>query len=103
MHSEGMDLQDAIDRVGDMCIKVLEEFENLKSQLPSWNPKVDQDIKRYISGLENWFIACLHWSFLSGRYFGKEGPSIRETHVVKLLPKKSHKKPVISTSAVSSL
>ncbi|KIJ56930.1 hypothetical protein M422DRAFT_149352 [Sphaerobolus stellatus SS14] len=88
MNRYDMDLQSAVDAVGDMCVAALEEFEVLKDHLPSWEPSIDEAVSRYIQGLENWFVACLHWSFLSGRYFGKDGLRIRETHIVHILPKK---------------
>lgn len=93
MSSHDMQLQDAVDTVGELCFAVLDDFENLKDQIPSWGPDIDRDVSHYVRGLENCMIACLHWSFISGRYFGKEGANIRKTHVVKLLPKKTKSLP----------
>ncbi|GJJ08117.1 hypothetical protein Clacol_002325 [Clathrus columnatus] len=89
MKQYGLKLQDAIDVVGDMCFTVLDRFEMYKTQLPSWNDKIDKDIARYINGLENWIVGCLHWGFMSNRYFGTEGLRIKETRVVKLLPRQT--------------
>jgi alpha-muurolene/germacrene-A/gamma-muurolene/(+)-delta-cadinol synthase len=85
MKVERLALQDAVDRVGDMCCGVLDTFQNNLKLLPKWGPHIDKDVESYIRGLESWLIACLHWSFLSGRYFGAKGQEIKKTRVVELL------------------
>lgn len=84
-------LQNAVNTVGDMCFTVLDNFETYKRRLPSWGSQVDKDLGRYIEGLENFMIGCLQWGYMSGRYFGTEGPNIKETRVVKLLPRRTKK------------
>ncbi|GJJ07191.1 hypothetical protein Clacol_001391 [Clathrus columnatus] len=86
MKQHDMELQEAIDTVGEMCFKALESFEYYKTKLPSWGEDIDIQIARYIKGLENWLIACLHWSYMSGRYFSTEGMNIKRTRIVNLLP-----------------
>ena len=86
MKVEGLELQEAVDHVGDMCCTVLETFQKKRKKIPKWGPQVDDDVERYLRGLESWLIACLHWSFMSGRYFGKKGSQIKKTGIVELLP-----------------
>lgn len=85
MKQNNMELQQAIDVVGEMCFEALENFQSHKRKLPSWGRSVDEQVARYIRGLENWLIACLHWSYMSGRYFGTSGLKIKETRIVTLL------------------
>jgi len=86
MKVESLALQEAVDHVGDMCCAVLDTFQKYRSNVPKWGPQIDKDVDRYIGGLESWLVACLHWSFLSGRYFGQKGLQIKKTGVVELLP-----------------
>ncbi|KAF8514883.1 terpenoid synthase [Hysterangium stoloniferum] len=92
METHALELQDAVDYVGDMCITTLDKFREYKQDLPKWGTEVDRDVARFIRGLENWLIACLHWSFISGRYFGAQGLVARDTLTVELLPKKNRVK-----------
>lgn len=87
MREHDLELQEAINTVGDMCFSVLNDFQRYKRQLPSWG-QIDSDLSRYIAGLENWMIGCLHWGYMSGRYFGSEGLEIKKTGVVKLWPRR---------------
>lgn len=86
-----MGLQQAINTVGEMCFEALESFKQYKMRLPSWGKSIDAQISRYVEGLENWLIACLHWSYMSGRYFGTEGLKIQNTRTVTLLPPRAPK------------
>ena len=86
MNDEGLGLQDAVDRVGDMCIDALNTFRTQRNLLPSWGAEIDKDVERYARSLEGWLTANLHWSFISGRYFGKKGPEIKRTGIVELVP-----------------
>lgn len=84
MNAHGLEIQDAVDRVGDMCINVLDTFRKNRASLPKWNSEVDKDVERYARSLEGWLTANLHWSFMSGRYFGTKGPEIKKTGIVEL-------------------
>ncbi|KIJ56931.1 hypothetical protein M422DRAFT_238521 [Sphaerobolus stellatus SS14] len=84
MKTEELELQDAINRVGEMCFQSLHNFLQYRKLIPSWG-SIDQNVTRFIQGLENWIVACLHWSFLSGRYFGTKGQQIKESLIVELI------------------
>lgn len=86
--TQDFSLQQAIDQVGNMCLQVLENFRKYKDVVPSWGPSIDKEVGRYVRGLENWLVACLHWSFLSGRYFGTKGLAIKRSLMVELLSPK---------------
>ena len=103
MRSQGVDLQTAVDAVGDMCCRTLDAFGNFRKRLPSWGPKIDEDVGRYVGGLENWIVACLHWGFMSGRYFGAKGPEIKKTGIVELLPSRQTLKPILNSVSSSDL
>jgi hypothetical protein len=89
MNQEGIDLQTAVDFVGNMCKQSIDRFNEERSRLPSWGPEIDREVAIYVDGLANWIVGSLHWSFESERYFGKKGRQVKATRVVDLLPKRS--------------
>lgn len=88
MNEHGLDLQSAVDFVGDMCKQSIDRFNRDRRELPCWGPEVDRDVAVYVEGLADWIVGSLHWSFETERYFGKNGREIKETRVVQLLPRK---------------
>ena len=89
MNEQGLDLQSAVDLVGDLCKQSIDRFNNDKKNLPSWGAKIDKDVGVYVNGLANWIVGSLHWSFESERYFGKNGKDIKASRVVNLLPRRA--------------
>jgi hypothetical protein len=88
MREEGLNLQDAVDYVGRLCKGTIQRFEDNRNILPSWGEELDRQVAIYIDGLQNWIVGSLHWSFDSTRYFGKNGHTIKQDRIVKLLPKR---------------
>jgi len=86
MNQEGIDLQSAVDFVGNMCKQSIDRFIEERSRLPSWGPEIDRQVDIYVAGLADWIVGSLHWSFESERYFGKNGRQVKATRVVELLP-----------------
>ncbi|TFY76926.1 hypothetical protein EWM64_g7086 [Hericium alpestre] len=89
MNEQGLDIQAAMDHVGSLCFATLNTFSRTRASLPSWGPDVDADVEKYVMGLQDWIIGSLHWSFLTKRYFGKNGEEVKNTLTVALLPKKT--------------
>ncbi|OAX41468.1 terpene synthase [Rhizopogon vinicolor AM-OR11-026] len=88
MDEQGLDLQSAVDYIGQLCKDSVQHFEDNRTILPSWGEELDRQVAIYIDGLQNWIIATLHWSFDSNRYFGKDGHAVKRNRTVKLLPKR---------------
>lgn len=88
MNEEGLDLQSAVDFVGDMCKQSIDRFNEEQSRLPSWGPEIDRDVAVYVNGLADWIVGSLHWSFETERYFSKSGRKVKSTRVVELLPQR---------------
>ncbi|KAH9838441.1 isoprenoid synthase domain-containing protein [Rhodofomes roseus] len=86
MATLGLERQAAIDYAGDLCNKTVERFLEGKAALPSWGPEIDAQVQVYVQGLEDWIIANAEWSFMTERYFGKDGPKIRKSLQTTLLP-----------------
>ncbi|KAG6828179.1 hypothetical protein H0H92_008910 [Tricholoma furcatifolium] len=89
MNEEGLDLQSAVDFVGNMCRQSIDRFVEDRANLPSWGPDIDRDVAVYVNGLADWIVGSLHWSFESERYFGKDGREVKATRVVNLLPRRA--------------
>ncbi|KAJ3514289.1 hypothetical protein NLJ89_g2459 [Agrocybe chaxingu] len=87
MYQEGLDLQAAVDFVGDMCRQSINRFVEERARLPSWGPKIDRDVAIYVQGLADWIVGSLHWSFETERYFGKSGRQVKASRIVDLLPR----------------
>ena len=86
MHQEGIDLQGAVDFVGNMCKQSIDRFNEDRARLPSWGPEIDHDVAIYVNGLADWIVGSLHWSFETERYFGKTGRQVKTTRTVDILP-----------------
>ncbi|TCD64044.1 terpene cyclase [Steccherinum ochraceum] len=86
METQGMDLQGAVDTVGELCRASIERFEAGRKELPSWGPVIDRDVEIYIQGLQDWIVGSLHWSFDTTRYFGQDGAAVKKHRIVRLLP-----------------
>ncbi|KAF8629977.1 hypothetical protein AX17_005542 [Amanita inopinata Kibby_2008] len=90
MAQKGLNLQEAVDFVGECCRVSIERFETDRQLIPSWGPEIDRDVAKYVDGLQNWIVGSLHWSFDSERYFGKLGPQIKQDRKIELLPKRTN-------------
>ncbi|KAF8077664.1 terpenoid synthase [Lyophyllum atratum] len=86
MKYHGHSLQSAVDYVGDLCAQTIDAFVENRRKLPSWGPEVDDMVDRYVTGLQDWIVGSLHWSFQTHRYFGTNGAEVKKTRFVKLLP-----------------
>ncbi|KAG5661739.1 hypothetical protein KAF25_003978, partial [Fusarium avenaceum] len=81
----GQSPQEAFDTVGDLLEQRYQEWEDVITQLPSWGPKIDIDVARYIQGIQNVVQANITWSFQSGRYFGAQAAEIRRTRRIDVM------------------
>ena len=81
-----LDLQSAVDYAGDLCKNCIARFDEARSQLPSWGPEIDLEVKRYGQGLQDWIVGSLHWSFVSKRYFGLEGEAVKNHRTIAITP-----------------
>ncbi|KAI0763056.1 terpenoid synthase [Trametes elegans] len=87
-HQEKLDLQSAVDYVGELCLGCFDRFDTLQRALPSWGPELDAQVQAYVAGLGDWMISNLVWSFETERYFGAAGPQVRAALAVDLLPRR---------------
>ena len=83
-----LSLQEAVDYVGNLCKQTIDGFIENEKHIPSWGEEVDKEVAIYVKGLRDWIVGSLHWSFMTERYFGTTGSHVKESRVVKLLPKK---------------
>jgi alpha-muurolene/germacrene-A/gamma-muurolene synthase len=85
MTNDGLDLQQAVDRIGDLCKQTIDSFVENQARVPSWGDDIDKDVKLYVNGLQEWIAGSLHWSFMTTRYFGENGGAVKATRIVELL------------------
>jgi alpha-muurolene/germacrene-A/gamma-muurolene synthase len=86
MFHDGLTVQQAMDRVGDMCKYTIDTFSENQARIPSWGGDVDRDAKLYVDGLKAWIAGSLHWSFMTKRYFGDNGALAKATRIIELFP-----------------
>ncbi|KAK3936289.1 isoprenoid synthase domain-containing protein [Diplogelasinospora grovesii] len=82
-----MSVQEAVDWAGNLHAATVERFDKLYQEIPRWGGPVDLDVQRLVDGIARWESGNLHWSFESGRYFGKSGLEVKKMRALKLLPK----------------
>ncbi|KAH9928682.1 isoprenoid synthase domain-containing protein [Fomitopsis serialis] len=87
MHDKGVDLQTASNLVGDRFKSDMARFVEAKRRLPSWDPAVDQTVRKYVKAMEHWIVGNLEWSFETQRYFGPLHAEIKKTRVVHVRPR----------------
>ena len=107
MNQTGLDLQSAIDYVGNLCDQTLVRFNEDRKNLPSWGPDVDRQVATYVDGLASWIIGNVWWlvwfvlflrlgdslvhpssnrSFQTERYPGLDPRDFKTAFWVNLLP-----------------
>jgi Terpene synthase family 2, C-terminal metal binding len=67
-HEQRLPLQAAVDRVGTLHDAEVCAFIALAAQLPAFEPAVDADLHRYVTGMRFWMRANLDWSLGTARY-----------------------------------
>ena len=87
MHQFNTDFEGAMDWVLQYHEEVETKFLDGLKRVPSFGPKVDEQIQEYITALAIWPRCNDCWNFESGRYFGDKGLEIQNTRYVQLLPK----------------
>jgi hypothetical protein len=85
MINDGLNLQQAVDRIGELCKQTIDTFIENQARVPSWGDDIDKDVKLYVNGLQEWIVGSLHWSFMTTRYFGDNGGEVKATRIVELL------------------
>jgi hypothetical protein len=87
MEQFGMDLQQAIDRAGELSTEKMDQFNALCQAVPRWVGPVDVDVQRLVDGMAQCVSGVMHWSYESQRYFGTRGLVVKRTRTLQLLPK----------------
>ena len=88
MEHKGYSPQQAIDHVGEAFSSLVQRLLEIRKGFPCFGPEIDLAVNKYIDGIEIWVVGHLDFSFVSERYFGKEGGKVKKTRVVKLHPRK---------------
>jgi len=85
MVNDGLTLQQSVDHIGDLCKQTIDSFVENQKRIPSWGDSIDRDVKLYVRGMQEWIVGSLHWSFMTKRYFGDNGGTVKATRIVDLL------------------
>ena len=60
MTHDGLSLQEAVDRVGEVYKETLDSFIENQKRVPSWGDNIDKDVKLYINGMQEWVIGSIN-------------------------------------------
>ncbi|KZT34976.1 putative terpene cyclase [Sistotremastrum suecicum HHB10207 ss-3] len=85
MKRMNLSLQEAMDWTSARHDAVVDKFLSTLNEVPSWGEEMDARVANLIDGLGYWVRANEAWSFECPRYFGKDGPEIKRTRLVKLV------------------
>lgn len=86
MHEQQISIQEAMDWLGGYCDEIIEGFLADLLAIPSWGPDLDRRVAVCVNGLGQWVRGMDDWHFESGRYFGSDGPVIKQTRITTLRP-----------------
>ncbi|QRW22636.1 hypothetical protein RhiXN_07672 [Rhizoctonia solani] len=75
--------------------KRLDEYVEIKANLPSFGSGLDEQLARYLEGIEYCVQGFIDWTFLTPRYFGAEAAQVKETGVVNIIAPITLDTPVI--------
>lgn len=87
MQQFGLDAQAAFDHAGALSRRKMRRFYALYGRLPRWMGPVGLAAPRLVDGMAQCVSGVLHWSYESERYFGRRGPAIKRSRVLRLLPR----------------
>ncbi|EIW79743.1 terpenoid synthase [Coniophora puteana RWD-64-598 SS2] len=83
----GCSLDDAFVWAARYHAEIQERFHSRMGSLPSWGPRMDDEVKQYVEGMAYWVRGNHAWSYEGQRYFGSRGVEIQKTRKVPLLDK----------------
>ena len=90
MSSHNLDVQGAMDWVGELHDGLVDEFLGLYARLPQKFPEETEQTnayaKEYANALANWVRASDAWGFESERYFGRDAPRVGRERTFTLRP-----------------
>ncbi|KAI9698650.1 MAG: hypothetical protein M1836_003760 [Candelina mexicana] len=58
-------------------------WSQAEADLPHWGDAIDEQVTKYVAGLQHLVQANLNWSFRTERYFGKRHDDVRKTGAFK--------------------
>lgn len=80
-----LSVQEAFDFAGELLKQAVQRWYWTQQHLPSFGERNDVQVHRYLDGLLDQAKSNLHWSFASGRYFGKDSEEARRTMTLDIL------------------
>ena len=86
MHADpSLNIQQAMDRAGQMVIDRYADFQRVRSELASWGAEIDAQVEKFINGSAALIIGNAVWSFEAPKYFGAQREEIKRTRRITLL------------------
>ncbi|KAI4215131.1 MAG: hypothetical protein LQ351_002446 [Letrouitia transgressa] len=83
----GMPAQQAFDHVNTLLRGCYRDWYFALADLPQWGEEIDNQVQKYIQGVQDVVLANLSWSFKSQRYLGKTHDVVRQTRQITVLPR----------------
>jgi hypothetical protein len=67
MEERNLGLQGAMDKITEMMKERVDTYVALKQKIPSFGPVIDNELARYLTGLENYVQGTIVWYCMSPR------------------------------------
>ncbi|TDL19929.1 terpenoid synthase [Rickenella mellea] len=87
MVERDLDLQGAVDTLTQMLSDRVDEYVELKKQLPSFGTEVDAELGKHHKNLEHFVQGTVLWYYLSPRYFRTLDVAERENLIIPIFPR----------------
>ncbi|KAF9002134.1 isoprenoid synthase domain-containing protein [Cyathus striatus] len=84
MLEHSIDLQAALNWIGEYAEELVARFLSNIKHLPSWGAAMDRDLKIYIDRLGCGVRGQDSWSYETKRYYGEKGEEVRRTQIMTL-------------------
>ncbi|KAL1732292.1 isoprenoid synthase domain-containing protein [Schizophyllum commune] len=84
MQELGVDVQGAVNYLGELCKGLVVQYGRGRENLPFWGPEIDVAVARYADAVGCWVRGNIDWSFETPRYFGQDALEVKRTRIVKL-------------------
>lgn len=91
METQGLSLQEAIDRSGELFQSMVQQFLADKKDLMArpfstrgYSHSVDVGVMKCVEAMETMITGYIGWSFDTPRYFGNDFQEVLKTRIVKL-------------------
>ncbi len=84
MKEKELDVQSALDYVGERFQEMTKEFSELFANVPAFPGRIGAAVNALLEGIAVGVAGQIEWCFRTERYFGKLGEDVKRRRIVML-------------------